>query len=155
MSAKDALNLYKSRDVSENLFCSDKTFLGNRTLRNSGNNAQEAKIFIEFIALIIRCKIYTQLKARMKEMARKPNFMAVPAALKELDKIELIKQPKGNYKLDHAITKTQKTILGAFGIDEETIKSEALAIGKELMNAAEAEKEMEDEYGAYENYEDD
>lgn len=155
MSAEDALNLYKSRDTSEKLFCSDKTFLGNRTLRSSSNNAQEAKIFIEFIALIVRCKFYTQLKARMKEMARKPNFMTVPAALKELEKVELIRQPKGNYKLDHAITKTQKTILGAFGLDEETVKAEALAIGKELMNAAEAEKEMEDEYGTCEIYEDD
>ncbi|MBT8850058.1 hypothetical protein ACXO4P_09475, partial [Lactobacillus delbrueckii subsp. bulgaricus] len=46
-------------------------------------------------------------------------------ALKELEKIELIRQPNGNYKLDHAVTVTQKVILGAFGLDEEWIKAQA------------------------------
>lgn len=79
-----------------------------------------------------------------------PNFMTVPAALRELEKIELIRQPGGNYKLDHAITVTQKTILGSFGIDEAEAKARALAIGKELMYAEETEKE-EDEYGTIED----
>lgn len=152
MTAKDALVLYKSRDTSEKLFCSDKTFLGNRSLRVSGNNTFEAKAFVEFIALIIRCRIYTQLHKRMAEMVSIPNYMTVPAALRELEKIELIRQPGGNYKLDHAITATQKTILGAFGIDEETARSTALAIGKELMHGAQPEKKEEDD-GPSENYE--
>lgn len=144
MSAKEALTLYKSRDASEKLFCSDKSFLGNHSLRVSGNDALESKIFIEFIALIIRSKIYTLLRKRMVEMSKKPNYMTVPAALRELEKIELIKQPKGHYKLDHAITATQKTILGAFGLDEDTIRSRALVVGQELVKAANPEKEEED-----------
>lgn len=144
MSAKEALTLYKSRDASEKLFCSDKSFLGNHSLRVSGNDALESKIFIEFIALIIRSKIYTLLRKRMVEMSKKPNYMTVPAALRELEKIELIKQPKGHYKLDHAITATQKTILGAFGLDEDTIRSRALVVGQELVKAAKLEKEEED-----------
>lgn len=152
MTARDALLLYKSRDTSEKLFCSDKSFLGNRTLRVSGNNAVESKIFVEFIGLIIRCKIYTQLRKRMAEMSKKPNYMTVPAALRELEKIELIRQPGGNYRLDHAITATQKTVLGAFGIDEDNARSRALLIGKELMGAAEPEIEEDDEDGSYEIY---
>lgn len=151
MSASDALLLYKSRDASEKLFCSDKSFLGNKSFRVSGNDALESKIFVEFIALIIRSKIYTQLRKRMAEMAKKPNYMTVPAALRELEKIELIRQPSGNYKLDHAITATQKTILGAFGIDEDSARARALSIGKELMGAAATEQE-EDEDGANEVY---
>ena len=89
----------------------------------------------------------------MAEMTSKPNFMTVPAALRELEKIELIRQPGGNYKLDHAITATQKTILGAFGIDEEDAKARALAIGKELLTAEEPEKEKEDEYATDEDCE--
>lgn len=153
MTAKEALLLYKSRDTSEKLFCSDKTFLGNRSLRVCGNDTFEGKVFVAFIALIIRCKIYTQLRKRMAEMAGKPNFMTVPAALRELEKIELIRQPGGNYKLDHAITATQKTILGAFGIDEEDAKARALTIGKELLTAEEPEKEREDEYATDEDCE--
>ncbi len=144
MSAEDALLLYKSRDVSEKLFCSDKSFLGNRMLRVSGNEALESKIFIEFIALIIRSKIYTRLRKRTTEMAKKPNFMTVPAALRELEKIELIRQPGGNYRLDHAVTATQKTILGAFGINADAARKKALIIGKELMKAAKPEKEDND-----------
>jgi hypothetical protein len=151
MTAGDALLLYKSRDASEKLFCSDKSFLGNKTLRVSSNDALESKIFVEFMALIIRSKIYTQLRKRMAEMAKKPNYMTVPAALRELEKIELIKQPGGNYKLDHAITATQKTILRAFGIDEDSARARALIIGKELMGAAAPEQE-EEEDGAYEIY---
>lgn len=48
-------------------------------------------------------------------MAKKPNYMTVPEALRELEKIELIRQPCGNYKLDHAITATQKTVRGRGG----------------------------------------
>jgi hypothetical protein len=87
----------------------------------------------------------------MAEMAKKPNYMTVPAALRELEKIELIRQPGGNYRLDHAITATQKTILGAFGIDEDSARARALSIGKELMGAAAPEQE-EDEDGANEVY---
>lgn len=83
----------------------------------------ESKAFVEFIALIIRSKIYTMLRKRMVEMSKKPNYMTVPAALRELEKIELIRQPGGHYKLDHAITATQKTILGAFGMDEEMART--------------------------------
>jgi hypothetical protein len=151
MNASDALLLYKSRDASEKLFCSDKSFLDNKSFRVSSNDALESKIFVEFIALIIRSKIYAQLGRRMAEMAKKPNYMTVPAALRELEKIELIRQPGGNYKLDHAITATQKTILGAFGIDEDSARARALSIGKELMGAAAPEQE-EDEDGANEVY---
>ena len=151
MNASDALLLYKSRDASEKLFCSDKSFLDNKSFRVSSNDALESKIFVEFIALIIRSKIYTQLRKRMAEMAKKPNYMTVPAALRELEKIELIRQPGGNYKLDHAITATQKTILGAFGIDEDSARARALSIGKELMGAAAPEQE-EDEDGANKVY---
>ena len=152
MSAQEALSLYKSRDASEKLFCSDKSFLGNHTLRVSGNDALESKIFIEFIALIIRSKIYTLLRKRMAEMSKKPNYMTVPAALRELEKIELIKQPKGHYKLDHAITATQKTILGAFGLDEDAIRTKAIAVGQELAKSAKPEKEEKEEDGSDENY---
>lgn len=151
MNASDALLLYKSHDASEKLFCSDKSFLDNKSFRVSSNDALESKIFVEFIALIIRSKIYTQLRKRMAEMAKKPNYMTVPAALRELEKIELIRQPGGNYKLDHAITATQKTILGAFGIDEDSARARALSIGKELMGAAAPEQE-EDEDGANKVY---
>ena len=53
MSAKEALELYKSRDESEKLFKGDKSYLGNKAIRVQSDEAAEAKIFIEFVALVM------------------------------------------------------------------------------------------------------
>ena len=52
--------------------------------------------------------------------------------LKELDKIEMSRQLDGVYRLDHAITATQKTILGAFGMTDANVKYRAEEIRKTL-----------------------
>ena len=132
MTAKEAINLYKSRDVSEKLFRGDKSYLGNKSLRVHSDESASAQIFIEFIALIIRNKVYTYLKEEMKNLDRKPNYMTVPAAIKELEKIEMVRQLDNVYRLDHAITATQKALLKAFGLDPAYIKYRATEIGSEL-----------------------
>ncbi|MDR0875835.1 MAG: transposase [Clostridiales Family XIII bacterium] len=132
MTAREALALYKSRDGSEKLFRGDKSYLGNKSLRVQSDESAGAKIFIEFVALIIRNRIYTNLRDEMRELDQKMNFMTVPAALKELEKIEMIRQLDGRYRLDHAVTKTQKTILKAFGIDAAYVKDRAGKISEEL-----------------------
>ena len=53
----------------------------------------------------------------MKALAKRPNFMTVPAAVRELEKIEMVRLTDNKYRLDHAVTATQKTILKAFGMD--------------------------------------
>ena len=62
----------------------------------------------------------------------KANYMTVPAALRELDKIEMVKSLDGNYRIDHAITASQKAILNAFGIDVPYIKRKAALINSKL-----------------------
>jgi transposase len=125
MTAKDALELYKSRDASEKLFKGDKSYLGNRSLRVQSDEVANAKIFVEFVALIIRCRLYTLLKDEMEKLEKRPNFMTVPAAIRELDKIEMVRQTDGKYRLDHAVTASQKTILRAFGMDAGFIRKKA------------------------------
>ena len=132
MTVREAINLYKSRDASEKLFRGDKSYLGDRSLRVYTDDAASAKIFVEFVALIVRNRIYTYLKEKMREMDKKPNYMTVPAALKELEKIEMVRLTDNVYRLDHAVTRTQKTILSAFGIDVAYIKYRAAEISKEL-----------------------
>ena len=134
MSAKEALELYKSRDVSEKLFRGDKSYLGNKSLRVQSDEAASAKIFTEFIALIIRCRMYTRLEDEMEKIDKKPNFMTVPAAIRELDKLEMIRQTDGRYRLDHAVTATQKTILKAFDMDAAFVRSSANELSDILMN---------------------
>lgn len=132
MSAEEALDLYKSRDGSEKLFRGDKSYLGNKSFRVHSSESVANKIFIEFVALIIRNKFYIYLKEQMRRSSKKGNFMTVPAALKELEKIEMIRQSDGNYRLDHAVTATQKEILKAFGMTERNIRELAIGINGNL-----------------------
>ena len=133
MAAKDAINLYKSRDVSEKVFRADKSYLGNHCLRVASEEAASNKIFIGFLALIIRCRIYTALKEKAKGLAKKPNYLTVPAAIRELEKIELIRQSNWGYRMDYAVTATQKEILKAFNMTAANIRTQAAAMNEYLM----------------------
>ena len=97
-----------------------------------GSESVSAKIFIEFVALIIRNRFYTYLKEQMRKSEKKDNFMTVPAAIRELEKIEMIRQADGNYRLDHAVTATQKEILKAFDMSERNIREQAIGINQKL-----------------------
>ncbi len=136
-SAIEALKLYKGRDASEKLFRGDKSYLGDKALRVYGPESADPKIFVEFVALMIRNKLYTSLKDEMIEIDRQPNYMTVPAAIKELEKIEIISIMNQAYRQDHAVTKTQRSILKAFGIDSSYIKKAVEKLSKDLLESGE------------------
>ena len=133
MTAEEALLLYKSRDDSEKTFRADKSYLGANCERVYSNEAVDTKIFIGFVATIIRSRIYTLLKDEVARLNKKPNFMTVPMALKELEKIELLKGADNEYNLDYAVTATQKTILNAFDMTADSIRRQARALSSDLM----------------------
>ena len=114
-------------------------------------------MFIEFIALIVRNRIYNLLKETMLRLETRPNYMTVPAAIRELEKIEMVRRSNGQYKLDHAVSKRQKIILSAFGMDDDSIKHLAAGIGNLLTSGDalwtdnnEAGDEEEADDGTYE-----
>ena len=114
------------------------------------NDSLSAKLFIEFIALIIRNRFYNLLKETMLRLEEKPNYLTVPAALRELEKIEMVRRNNGRYMLDHAVTRKQKTILSAFGMSEEDVRKAAadianlLAESKSLMDETDGGNDKED-----------
>lgn len=138
MTAREALELYKGRDVSEKLFRGDKSYLGNRGLRIQSDEAAAGKIFTEFIALIVRSGMYTRLKDEMAKLDKKPNYMTVPAAIRELEKIEMVKMNDGKYHIDHSLTSAQKTILEAFGMNRDSIKKASTELSDLLERCKEA-----------------
>ena len=143
MTAEEALMLYKSRDVSEKLFRGDKSYLGSRSERVHSNESFDTKIFIEFVASIIRNKMYTCLKDEMVRNEKKQNFMTVPAAIRELEKIELIRGGDNEYCMDYAVTANQKAILNAFGMTAKNVIEQAKEISSDLarIELEEIEKE--------------
>ena len=66
-------------------------------------------------------------------------YMNVTAAVRELEKIELIRQPDYIYRLDHAVTSTQKTILAAFDMDAVSVRTQSIAINDDLINTKKKE----------------
>lgn len=132
MTAREALERYKSRDESEKLFRGDKSYLGNKSMRTYSEEKTEAKILIEFIALIIRSRIYSNIHKATIDLAVKPNYSTVPAVMRELEKIEMSRGFDNVYRLDHAITKKQREILSYFGISEEDVRNEAKQISETL-----------------------
>ena len=72
----------------------------------------------------------------MKMTDKKRNYYTVPAAIKELEKIEIIQQADRNYRLNNAVTAKQKDILKAFNMTAANIKEEAIAINDQLVQIA-------------------
>ena len=133
MSAKEALELYKSRDESEKTFRGDKSYLGENAERVYSTESIDTKIFIGFVATIIRSRIYVLLREEVARMEKKQNYMTVPAAIKELEKIELLKGADNEYNRDYAVTATQKVILKAFDMTADDIHRQARAISSDLL----------------------
>lgn len=130
MTAAVALVQYKGRDISEKLFRSDKTFLGSGSMRTHTAQALSAKLFVEFVVLIVRNRIYNLLKETMLRLQAKQNYLNVPKAIRELEKIEMVHRNYGRYRLDHAVTRRQKTILSAFGLADTDVFQSAAEISK-------------------------
>lgn len=145
MTAEDAYQLYVGRDASEKLFCADKSFLGSNTMRAHSNEAVSAKIFIEFIGLIIRNRFYNLLKDEMRRLSVRKNYMTVPAAIRELEKIEMTRRSGSKYQLDFALTKNQKAILSSFGLSAEDVVRRSLELGKKLAKLDAAAEIADDE----------
>ena len=133
MTAQEALDLYKGRDASEKLFRGDKSYLGNKSYRTHKNESTRAKIFVEFVALIIRNRFHLKIRDHVIKTGKKKNYMNVSAAIKELEKIEIVRQTDNNYRMSYAVTSTQKQILEAFGITAANINKQAIAINDDLI----------------------
>ena len=58
----------------------------------------------------------------MEKQESKPNYMTVPTALRELEKVELVRGLDGRYRFDHAVTTAQKKILKVFQMDADYVR---------------------------------
>jgi hypothetical protein len=143
MSAKEALDLYTCRDQDDKLFRGDRSFFDAVNISCESYEPAAVRLFIEFIALIIRGRIYRRLKEDMGGYSSHTDRMTVPAAVKELENIELLRQMDGIYRLDREVTARQKRLLRTFGLDAEQVRKTAANLSSilERTNSAAARKE--------------
>lgn len=83
-----------------------------------------------FVVYSSEIRDFGLLKDEMLKLNVRKNYMTVPAAIKELDKIELVRINQGRYQLDHAITKNQEEILRAFGLTKNHVMARASSISE-------------------------
>lgn len=96
----------------EKTFRMDKSYLGFDAFRVHDTEKLEIKLFISFVALIIRNKIYLVLKPMYKKN-RKENI--VPKVIREYERLGIAKLSDNKYHVRYSLTSRQKRILGAVG----------------------------------------
>ena len=123
-----------------------------RSAHTSPNEALQAKLFVEFIALIIRNRFFNLLKEQMERLKTRRNTLTVLGAIRELDKMEMTRLNGGHYLLDHALTKNQKIIFQSFGLSVEKVFEEVKVLTEKLIAAVD-EKIVEKDVGEDEDAE--
>lgn len=122
MKASEALSKYRDRDAVEKLFRTIKSLLGMDTFRVHETSSMEGKSFLAFLASVIWNEMYQVMKPVKKEEKDRKHY-TVPAVMKEMEKIFITKDSKGNYRKKYALTARQKKILKAFGLEERNLDS--------------------------------
>lgn len=116
MSAEEALETYRDRDAVKKIFRMEKTYLGNDVFRVHSEEKLESKVFVSFIALIIRNEIYQSLKELYKTNRKE---YTVPKVLKDYERLGVTKLADEKYHIRYRLTNKQKKILKALGATEE------------------------------------
>jgi transposase len=122
MDASEALSRYRDSDAEETLFRTIKSLLGMDTFRVHSTESVEGKCFLSFLAAIIWNEMYLAMKPLKKEEKDRKHY-TVPAMMKEMEKVFVTKDAKGNYRKKYALTARQKKILKAFGLEEKNLDS--------------------------------
>jgi transposase len=114
-SSSEVIDMYRQKDTIEKHFDQFKNWLDFYRLRTHNIKTTEGKVFIGFIALIIRSNMLNRLKNN--ETTKKLTFEKV---LIELKKIRTVIMSDMSENL-MTLTKTQKSILDVFKVKEHDL----------------------------------
>jgi len=109
--AKEAIEVYRSKDVIEKAYNDLKHRLNMRRTSVSSEEALEGKLFVQFVALIIIS--YIKRKMEQNQLFKKYTLQGL---LDEVDIIECYTQP-GKVSQVSEVTKKQKEIYEALGVE--------------------------------------
>lgn len=94
----------------------DKSYLGNDVFRVHDTAKLETKVFVSFIALILRNEIHKAIKPLYQKNKKE---YTVPKVLKDIERLSLTKMSNDKYSQRYALTKKQKDIFKALNIPVE------------------------------------
>lgn len=109
--AKEAIEVYRSKDVIEKAYNDLKHRLNMRRTSVSSEEALEGKLFVQFVALIIIS--YIKRKMEQNQLFKKYTLQGL---LDEIDIIECYTQPRKATQVGE-VTKKQKEIYEALGVE--------------------------------------
>jgi len=116
LNSHDILSIYRGKDVIEKNFDQLKNNLDFRRLRTHVNTTTDGKVFVGFLALILR----SYLLGKIKDNAQ-TKHLTLDKALRELRKIKSITFEDLSRTLV-PVTKLQRTILEAIGLSQDDLK---------------------------------
>jgi transposase len=117
LDSAEVLDIYRRKDVIEKGFDDLKNHIDMKRLRTHNTYTTDGKLFCAFIALIATSHVNARLGTFMKDKS-----MSKDSVIAELEKIKAIFASAGR-RLMNPITKTQRSILEAFGLGEDDVKS--------------------------------
>ena len=79
-------------------------------------------ILIEFVALIIRNRLYGLMKEYVMETGSDEKYFTVQAAMRELGKVEMVRQADGEYRLERRVTGVCRELLKAVGVNDVKVR---------------------------------
>ena len=119
MEAAEALDIYRDRDSIEKMFRMLKSGMEFDHAGVQSRESLESKVFLTFIAAIVRNEIFQRSKELRLEDRKS---YTVPALMKTLDMMEATKNLRTRrYVKRHASTKKQKKILAAFKLKDSEL----------------------------------
>lgn len=110
-TAKEALNIYRTKDVVENSFDDLKNYLDMKRLRVHTAKAMDTRLFLQFLALIYISSIRSTIKTN-----KKLKHLTVREVLEEMETLTRIKYSNRYGQIFTETTPLQKYIMQEFGI---------------------------------------
>lgn len=111
------LDIYRRKDVIEKGFDDLKNHIDMKRMRTHTDETTDGKMFLAFVTLIAVSYMGNKLANLMQERSISKNSVIL-----ELEKIKAVTVSESK-RLINPLTKTQKSILEAIGLDENSLKS--------------------------------
>lgn len=120
-TAEDILYYYREKDVDEKMFYQLKDYMEARRLHTQTQKTTDGKLFVLFIALIIRSSLYQKLK---EYKIIHHLTLCVEKCIRKLENIQVVTRKNHAPRLVKELTKQQRELLEIFDLNIDKLMEE-------------------------------